>query len=192
MKNENIEDSLKELLRGQQIPILILDTRWHALFPPEKKTSTIKGLEERLGDLLKEQGKLVNEIKDLKYAKKKLLDSLVSNMGENSEKKSQKSTNLIMEMNERIEKHTARIMELPFLIKEANNRLLVTGIKICYQRLSAEKEELELLEEEINAMRQILKSKVAYKVQKEEEREYIYSTMHDMLGPVVIEVFDND
>ncbi len=36
MKKINIDESLRSILKGSQVPVLILDTRWHKLFPPGK------------------------------------------------------------------------------------------------------------------------------------------------------------
>lgn len=195
MKKVNIDESLRVLLKNQKVPVLILDERWHKLFPPETKPTQIRQLETRLEDLLKEQGKLVNELKELKVAKKKLMDGVVANMGDMGEfqdKKAKKSKDLILEMNERIEQDTERVMDMPYLIKEANQQLLVAGIKICYNKLDGKKEELEELINEINIMREILKSKAAYRLQMEQERDFIYTLMHDMLGPKIIQIFDDD
>ncbi len=81
---------------------------------------------------------------------------------------------------------------MPYLIKEANYQLLVAGVKICYKRMRNRKNELDDLENEINIMREILKSKVAYQVQLHEEWDNLYSLMHDIMGPKVIEIFDKD
>ncbi len=142
--------------------------------------------------VLKGQGKLVNEIKGMKHAKKKLMDEVLASMGVASERKSQKSKELITDLTGRIDKNTERLMELPYLIKEANHQLLVAGVEICYERMKNRKSELDELENEVNMMREILKSKVAYQVQLHEEWESLYSLMHDIMGPKVIELFDKD
>lgn len=191
MKKGNIESSLLQHLKGKKIPVLVLDSRWHQLFPPEQKTQAIRQLEEQLNGLLKEQGKLVNEVKECKRAKKLLMDEIVMNMGKMSDKKSRETQRLIYETTERIEKDSHRLMDLPYEIKKANQQLLVAGMKICYEKMSGRRDEIEDLSEEINVMRELLKSKVAYKVKLEEEQEYLYSFLHTLLGPEIIEIFDN-
>ena len=80
---------LQQLVHGKKLPILVLDERWHKLFPGGVKPEEVKTLEKKCNELLKEQGKLVNEIKDLRRGKKKLMDAIVSGMneGENDRKK---------------------------------------------------------------------------------------------------------
>ena len=70
--SKKMEDvaSISQILKGKKVPILVLDQRWHKLFPDGVKPNEIVSIEQKVNELLKEQGKLVNEIKDLKKAKK--------------------------------------------------------------------------------------------------------------------------
>ena len=61
--------NFNSIVKNKKLPILTLDSRWHELFPDEKKTHRIRDLEQKLIKLLKTQGKLVNEIKDMKNLK---------------------------------------------------------------------------------------------------------------------------
>lgn len=195
-KNENDSNnpSLEQLLRGKKIPILVLDQRWHKLFPGGRKPGDIVALEKKLNDLLKEQGKLVNEVKDLKKAKKKLMDAVVAGMNEveneKTDRKKTKQQKLILETNERIREESDRLMELPYEIKAANEELMVVGITYCYQEYQNRTEELEDLLNEINIMREELKEKVAYRVELEESVDATYSLMHGLLGHEVMNLFD--
>ena len=67
------------IIKNKKLPILTLDARWHALFPDEKKNVRIKLLEQKVNKLLKTQGKLVNDIKDMKKLKKSLVSDIVKN-----------------------------------------------------------------------------------------------------------------
>ena len=147
-------------------------------------------LEEQLSELLKEQGKLVNECKSLKTAKKKLMDGIVANMGNNSEKKSKQSQKLLLEMNERIDVGTNRILELPGLIKEANARLLTEGVKIAYRNMQGTEETLEILTKEIEELRLSLEQRELKRDELEDRRDKVYSYMHNLLGPEIVELFD--
>ncbi len=193
-KEKNTEkenDSFGNLLKGKKIPILVLDQRWHKLFPGGKKPVEVGELEKQLSALLKEQGKLVNEIKDLRNAKKKLLDAIVSNMNEKGgEKKKEKQKKLILETNERIQQESDRLMELPYEIKTVNEDLLVKGMHYCYELFQNQSQELEQLTEEIETMREELKEKVGYKVELEESLDSAYSLMHGLLGHEVMNLFD--
>lgn len=188
-KNQDV--LVSDLLKGKKIPILVLDQRWHKLFPGEKKPPEVLALEKQLNALLKEQGKLVNEIKDLKRAKKKLMDAIVSGMNaQNNDRKKDKQQKLLLETNERIEQQSDRLMELPYEIKSVNEQLLISGVSYCYGELMHRTEELGALTDQIDAMREELKEKVAYRVELEESVDAAYSLMHDLLGREIMNLFD--
>lgn len=192
-KNTTENIPVEELLKGKKIPILVLDQRWHKLFPGGEKPAEIQALEKELNELLKEQGKRVNTIKGLKTGKKKLMDAIVSGMNEeNSDKKKEKQQKLLLETKERIETESERLLDLPYEIKNANERLLVTGIRYCYGKWKNRSEELADLSDEIDIMREQLKAKVAYKVDLEESIDSTYSLMHAILGREVMNLFDKN
>lgn len=188
----NIDAVLAAAVSDSNIPVLILDSRWHELFPPGEKPESIVQLETELEKLLKEQGKLVNECKEMKRAKKKLMDGIVANMGNSSQKVSKQSQKLIVQMNERIEAGTNRIMELPSLIREANERLLVEGVKISYRSMKETEMALQEIKREIENLRISLEEKEQKKESMENQRDVMYSYMHDLLGPEMVELFDRD
>ncbi len=194
MKRSGAENiPIEDLIKGKKLPILVLDQRWHKLFPGGKKPSEIRSLEHNLNALLKEQGKLVNEVKSLKVGKKKLMDAIVAGMStEGNNRKKDKQQKLLLETNERIEKESERLMELPYEIKDANEKLLVVGIRYCYDEWTNRTKELKELTDIITTMREDLKEKVAYKVDLEESVDATYSLMHALLGREVMNLFDKE
>ena len=187
----NEQTSIAELLKGKKVPILVLDQRWHKLFPGGVKPAHIAAIEANLNELLKEQGKLVNEIKDLKKAKKKLMEAIVSGMSSSgNDKKKDKQQKLLLETKERIEAQSDRLMELPYEIKKTNEDLLVNGVAYCYEELKIRAQSPEDLKGEIDSRREELKEKVAYRVELEESVDATYSLMHDLLGREVMNLFD--
>ena len=60
MKRRDLEFEtlVREALKGKKVPILVLDRRWHTLFPQGEKPAEIIQLEEKLNELLKRQGYL--------------------------------------------------------------------------------------------------------------------------------------
>ena len=187
----NEQTSIAELLKGKKVPILVLDQRWHKLFPGGVKPAHIAAIEANLNELLKEQGKLVNEIKDLKKAKKKLMEAIVSGMSSSgNDKKKDKQQKLLLETKERIEAQSDRLMELPYEINKTNEDLLVNGVAYCYEELKIRAQSLEDLKGEIDSRREELKEKVAYRVELEESVDATYSLMHDLLGREVMNLFD--
>lgn len=69
-----------EALKKAKIPVLVLDQKWHRLFAIKGKPDRVKELEEQLSDILARQGKMTQELKDLKRLKSNLMKNIVDNM----------------------------------------------------------------------------------------------------------------
>ena len=73
-----------ELLKNsdvfKNIPILTLDERWYHLINEKNKTDEIAYWEKQVNELLKKQGRINNDIKDIKKLKKQLINDVVENM----------------------------------------------------------------------------------------------------------------
>ncbi len=191
MDRKKIRLILSDTLDKRKIPVLVLDSRWYDLFPADKKPSSISQLEDKVNDLLKEQGRLVNELKDMKRAKKKLMGEIVSKMGYMTEKEKKQNQRLILEMNERIEVETRRVMDLPYEIQKANQELLVEGIYLFCAEVGGSRQEMNQLKGDI----QILHDKLMDMQDKYEEMQknsdQTYSYLHNLIGPTANVLFDD-
>ena len=188
---------LNNLVKNQKLPILTLDSRWHEIFPEEEKTSEIKDLETKLNDLLRKQGKLVNEVKELKQLKKNLRGAIVANMeidsspaGKVKAKKQDRNKQYILEINEKIEKEMEELSKLPYRIREINEELLVESVTICYSRIEKQVEEINEVSDWILKTREKLKEKILLKQDMELRNTTMYSYMHDLLGAELMESID--
>ena len=112
-RESDFEKAVREALKGKKVPVLVLDQRWHTLFPSGNKPSDVLALEDNLNYLLKRQGFLVNDIKDLKRTKQKLMDGILAGMGEteraNTDKKKKNQQRLLLEIKERIKGYSGKI-----------------------------------------------------------------------------------
>lgn len=188
---------LNNLIKNQKLPILTLDSRWHEIFPEEEKTSEIKELEAKLNDLLGRQGKLVNEVKELKQLKKNLMGDIVANMeidsspaGKAKAKKQDRNKQYILEINEKIEKEMEELSKLPYRIREVNEELLVESVTICYSRIEKQVEEIKEVSDWIMKTREKLKEKILIKQDMESRNTTMYTYMHDLLGAELMESID--
>lgn len=193
-RESDFEKAVREALKGKKVPVLVLDQRWHTLFPSGNKPSDVLALEDNLNYLLKRQGFLVNDIKDLKRTKQRLMDGILAGMGEtegaNTDKKKKNQQRLLLEIKERIKEESDELMDLPREIKRVNEELLAVGAAYCFERLAGGDEELRVLTEEIEAMRKQLKEKVGYKADLEDSMDSAYSLMHGLLGHDVMNLYD--
>ena len=191
------DDTFKQALIGRKIPILTLDNKWHKLFTQAEYSSEIKHTEKELNELLKRQGKVNTESKEIKKLKKKLMDEVVllaDEMGEHPTKKQDKDMadhkRLINECNEKMDAYEEEMVELPRQISQLNNKLMLITMEVCYKKLQENTKELEEIEAWIGEIRRELKKKVVRKQEKEAMNHRPYSYMHDIFGADVIELFD--
>ena len=197
-KKVKIKADFSEALKGKKLPIISLDERWHTLFPENNKPTYIKELEKNLDKLMKQQGKIISDMKDMKKVKNRLMDGIVANMDAQTsnqrnmkEKRLDKSQKLIKEINSKLKVDEDELAEIPYKIKEANEKLVTESMNLCYKRLKTNGQEIQELEDSILKMREELKKQILLKQDLEETNTLIYSYMHDLLGSDVLETLDN-
>ncbi len=182
--------------KGKKIPILTLDERWYELFPQHEKPNHIKEIECQLNDLLKRQGKLVNDMKDLKNLKSQLMKEIIENMevsedSSNSYKILEKNPKYIKEISEKMADMDEELANLPYRIKETNEKLIVESAKIWYQVLEENNQKIGDISQWIDKTRNELKEKLLQKQDMEIKNSQIYTYMHDLLGPDLVQVLDD-
>lgn len=194
MKKEDFEAALKD----KKVPILVLDQKWHRLFAIHGKTEEIKQVESQLNSLLAEQGKLNNELKELKKVKKQLMDNIVENMddaakGENEKlrtKKLEEDKRLIDDINNKIDEKEDTLLDIPKQINDVNRELMLLSMDYFYGKLRVNQEQAKEIEDWINQVRIDLKKNIIRKQNREINNKEIYSYLHDIFGHDVIELFD--
>ena len=191
------DEVFEQALQNKKIPVLTLDHKWHLLFNSADTTVAIVKLEERLNNLLKRQGKLNTETKDIKQIKKRLMDEIVPMVDELSgnndasiEKKIQKNKQLISDCNEKLDAYRDELMELPKEIEQANYDLMIATMDACYDKLKENTVEIDEIGEWITKIRVELKKKIIRKQEKEQKNFDLYTYMHDIFGAEVINIFD--
>lgn len=196
-KTSELKLNFKKIFHNKKFPILTLDEKWLNLFPDNKMPEHIKELRNEVNELLKKQGKAVDEIKNLKRLKTQLMQEIVKNMevddsflGKLKGKKLEKNQKLILEINDQLKDREDELADIPYKIKNANEKLISESTIHCYKRMETNTEEIKSLEEDIARMRIRLKEMVIRKQDLEEENTQMYGYMHDVLGPEVMESLD--
>lgn len=188
------EEFFKEALVGKKIPILTLDNQWHKLFTQTGENDEIHALEDKLNEALKRQGKLNTEVKSLSTYKKKVMQEIVDIMelpdSAAKEKKMSENKRIIEETNQKLEDYNDELMELPKQIDEANFNLMLATMRVCYAKIQQNVSDIDEINQWISAFRVKLKKKILLKQQKEIWNDEMYSYMHSIFGPDVIEMFD--
>lgn len=185
-----------EALQGKNIPILTLDNKWYRLLDADSKEE-VKGIETQLNTLLKRQGKLNTESKDIKKLKKKLMSEvvpLVDAAGDHptaaQTKEIEQHKQLIEECNEKLEAYQDELLDLPKEIDQLNIQLMLITMDCCYGAMQENTEQIQEISEWVTQIRIELKKRLIKKQELEQKNHTIYSYMHDIFGSDIIDLFD--
>lgn len=197
-KNEELEEKYRDALQGKEIPLLVLDPKWHDLYPEHEKPSNIKALEKKLNTLIKKQGNANTDLVELTKTKRELMKEIVANMDDGSQPDSpakffrkDKSQRMIREINERLEEAKVESETLPAEITAANMDLLVACMAQCYMKMVHNTREIDVLQQKVLALREEIKKALLSKQDMEMKNTAMYSYMHDLLGAKIMQVFDD-
>ena len=192
------EEDFKKALIGKKVPLLVLDQKWHRLFAIHGKTDQIKEIETQLDRYLAEQGQCNNDLDDLKKLKSKLMSNIVQNMDGTTEiadsvsrqKKLDDDKRMIDEINEKVENLEDRLLELPKLINETNESLMLMSMDYFSEKIITNREEAKEIEEWISEIRIELKKNIIKKQNRDINNREIYAYLHDIFGAEVLDLFD--
>ena len=194
----NSEEDFKKALIGKKVPLLVLDQKWHRLFAIHGKTDQIREIETQLDRYLAEQGQCNNDLEDLKKLKSKLMSNIVQNMDGTTEiadsvsrqKKLDDDKRMIDEINEKVENLEDRLLELPKLINETNESLMLMSMDYFSEKIITNREESKEIEEWISGIRIELKKNIIKKQNRDINNREIYAYLHDIFGAEVLDLFD--
>ena len=190
------EEEFRAALSNKNIPLLVLDQKWHRLFAIHGKTDEIKEKEAKANELLAQQGRANTELKKLKKIKNQLMDEIVQNMDDEDddsaerEKKRLENKKLIDEVNEKINEEEDLLLELPKEIKEVNESLMILSMDYFYSKLRVNQTEAKEIEDWIAQVRIDLKKNIIRKQNRTINNKEIYSYLHDIFGAEVLDLFD--
>ncbi len=200
MSGEGKDKEFEAAVSGKNVPTLILDNKWHKLMAEVGKTPEMEKLEEKLNDLVKHQGKITNELKDLKKIKANLMDEIVSNMDgaekestdSASKKKLEDNKRLINEINDKVDAYNDEMLDLPKEIAETNASLMLLTMEESYKVIRSNTKDIEEIGGWIKMMRMELKKNILRKQHMELVNVQLYSYMQGIFGPDVLNLFDID
>lgn len=184
-------DKMISALSARKVPVATLDNKWHKLFTKVEKTDEVKEYEQKLNELLRKQGRINNEIKEIKRVKKELMDEIVTLMDDDEGKeKVEKNKQLINDCNDKIDSFNDDLMEMPKEIAEVNKQLMIHTMETCYDELKENEKGIDELSNWLAQIRVELKKNVVRKQEYEIANQEIYSYMHDIFGAEVVDLFD--
>ncbi len=194
------EKDFKLFLYGKNIPVCVLDQKWHRLFALKGKPAHIEAAEQELNELLKRQAHLRQETVELKKFKSGLMDNIVQNMegtheenaGHISSKRLDEDKKLMDETNEKLAAIEDELLDLPKEIAQSNQELMLLTVEYCYDKLRVNLAEAREITDWIAQVRIDLKKNIIKKQNREINCRQIYAYMHDIFGADMMDVFDLD
>lgn len=187
----------RRAFHGRKIPLVTLDERWLDLFPPEDMSPRMKELQQKMNELLKSQGRAVEEIKGYKRYKTQLMQEIVDNMdvdssflGKVKERKLEKNQKMILNLNEQLEQSQEELADIPKEIKNTNEDLMVETTKVGFDRLLVTGRKINAVKNEIQQMEQELRELKRQEKYLEQVNRDVYLYMNDMLGTEVMRQID--
>ncbi len=196
MAEKDKREVFSDALPGRKIPILTLDNKWYRLLDEPGKAA-VKGLEEQLNTLLKRQGKLNTETKEIRKLKKKLMGEIVPMVDEMEqggsrklEKKIEEHKRLIEECNEKLESYQEEVMDIPREIDRVNTELMLATMEYCYDTMKENAGQIQEIGDWVTGIRIELKKKLVKKQELERKNQDIYAYMNDIFGADIVNLFD--
>ncbi len=196
MKRNNRQESFAEALKGKKLPILTLDNKWYKLLTPQARRQ-VSVYERQLNALLRRQGKLNTETKDIRKLKKQLMNEIMPLVDEADQnpnplldKKIEQNRKLLEECNEKLESYQEELLELPHKIDDVNVQLMLITMDCCYETMKESTQEIKYISEWVAQTRVELKKRLIKKQEMEQRNHAIYSYMHDLFGAEVLDMFD--
>lgn len=196
MAGKQKQETFSEALQGKHIPVLTLDKKWYRLLNDVGKAA-VKDLEEELNALLKRQGKLNTESKEIKKLKKKLMGEIVPMVDEMEqhsnkklEKKIEEHKRLIEECNDKLKDYEEELMDIPRDINRVNMQLMLITMEHCYDAIQENTQQIQEISEWVTKLRIELKKKLIRKQEMEQRNYDIYTYMNSIFGMEVVDLFD--
>lgn len=191
------EEVYEPALRDKKLPVLTLDHDWHLLFGKADPTEAVLKLEEELNELVKRQGKLNTESREIHRLKKRLMEEIIPLVDEwerkpdrKLEKKIEDNKRLIYDCNEKLAAYREELALMPEKIRLANYNLMLATMDACYDKLRENEAEITEDAHWISQTRKELKKRIVRMQEKKQLNQELYSYMHSIFGADVINIFD--
>ena len=198
MKKQADNTKYEIALEGKEIPILTMDEKWRLLFGNDGLPPKVSETARELDEMLAKQASLREKVKEVKKLKKKLLGDIMplrqramsEPEGSQADLLLEKHTSLIADCNDKIEQMEEEQIGIPREIYRINYKLMLMTMSHCYEYMHANTEQISVINSWIGDVRTELKKQLIRKQESELDNYTIYSYMHDIFGPEVIDLFD--
>ncbi|MBQ1274032.1 MAG: hypothetical protein U0L26_14075 [Cellulosilyticum sp.] len=199
IKDDSIDlkkEYVTEILERKRLPIVLLDPLWHTA-KEHIKSGAIDKAEKELQELLKEQGRLNTDYKEYTVIKQNFLKEILvvsSKAQDRSDSTALEELNKLhqstLAANQKLEDIENRLDEIDKEIEIKNKEIISEMIAVGYSYIESYKQEDEILEAEITALREEMLKKTNKKKENEAFLKEIYNYLHSIVGREQIEILD--
>ncbi|MCR5716584.1 MAG: hypothetical protein K6G23_07050 [Lachnospiraceae bacterium] len=191
------EDDYKKMIEGKNVPILTLDHNWHRIFGQSRLTPELKVLEDEVNELLKQQGKVNTEAKQIRILKKKLMDEIVEataafqeSQDAADDKKVEENKRLVAECNEKLEALNDDMLDIPRNLELANRKLMIETMKVAFERLHDNCASMEEIDAWLLSIRAELKDHIVRRQKGEVDNYFIYLFLSEFFSDATKDLFE--
>lgn len=181
-------DRITTLLETKKLPIVVLDGMWYEIKDALRHLD-VEDEECALKELLKEQGKLITDLKEYAVVKQKLMEQVLVISQEVNEKGDMvqleamdKTSQALLKLNETMEECEKRALEVGELIKQNNKALIERVVVDGYHTMAQHQSRKNDLEKEIDRLRRELVEKTEERKQYDQAIGGIYNYLHKIIG----------
>ncbi len=191
------EDDYKKMIDGLDVPILTLDHNWHRIFGQGRLTPELKVLEDEVNELLKRQGKVNTEVKQIRVLKKKLMDEIVEatasfqeSQDTADEKKIEENKRLVDECNEKLEAMNDDLLDIPRELEIANRKLMLATLETAYERFHENSRRMSEIDLWLNDFRAQLRERIVERQKGEVDNYFMYLFMSEYFHDKTKDLFE--
>jgi len=193
------DDSIRDIVGMANMPLLLFDQYWLALFPKEHKNSRILACERRIIDLMKKEARIREKTRILSEKKQQAIEKIQSLTAaaftyklKSAQAEMKKCRRLILKANAHFLLANYHLGLIEDEIGKVNRDLLEETIKICYAQMHESKARIDYLEPKLENMRKEVKDMTKELEQTEIRHENTYNLLHKLVGPDVIDRLDKE
>jgi len=193
------DDSIRNIVGMANMPLLMFDEYWLALFPKEHKSQRIKSCEARLVELMKKESRIREKIKLLTQKKQQSLERIQSLTVEVFTYKKKpakiemkKCRTAILKANAYFLLASYQLSIVEDEIGKVNRDFLEETIKICYRLMHESKERIDYLEPKLAELRDEVKKTNVELSANEAYHENTYNLLHKLIGVDMIDRLDKE
>ena len=156
-------------------------------------------LRDELVELMKDQSRILDDIKGMKRYKAQLLQEIVENMevdqtplGRLKERKLAKNRKLIEDINQKLLVAEDNLEKIPGEITAKNEELMAESLQRCYDNIFEKNLRKKAITDEIKDLELRLRELKKQKLEIEKDYRGSYTYLYDMLGTEMMRKIDEE